>query len=155
MPPIDFTRRTALYRLYDGTDVLLYVGIAFDPEARWDYHAGSAAWWPLVARKAVEWHDTRTLALEFEERAIADEKPLYNVRGSQVPKRAVEVAPASKRTPSRFFRMSDRDWEAFGRACAAKGMNRSEVIRAHMTAVVEEFERKQQRKARDAAATKA
>jgi hypothetical protein len=152
VPPIDFTRRTALYRLYDGADELLYVGIAFDPEARWDYHAGSAAWWPLVERKAVEWHDTRTLALEFEARAIAAERPLYNVRGSQVPRQRVDGTPPSKRTPSRFFRLSDQDWEDFGRACAARGMTRSEVIRANMNEAIAAWKREQRQIAREAAA---
>lgn len=78
MPPIDFTRRTALYRLYDDADVLLYVGIAFDPEARWLGHSALQPWWPQVSRKTVEWHPDRLTARAMEKAAIGCELPKYN-----------------------------------------------------------------------------
>lgn len=73
--------RTALYRLYDAEDVLLYVGISADPEGRWKQHsasATSAGWWPQVARKEVRWFPTREAADEAETAAISDERPLHN-----------------------------------------------------------------------------
>jgi predicted GIY-YIG superfamily endonuclease len=37
--------RTALYRLYDATDQLLYVGISTNPEERWKTHTMLKSWW--------------------------------------------------------------------------------------------------------------
>ena len=55
------TERTALYRFFNAAGVLLYVGISKDPQARcWQY--ASKPWWREVARKTIDWHETRTLA---------------------------------------------------------------------------------------------
>ena len=74
------TDRTALYRLYDAADRLLYVGITHDLEQRWVGHRYSptSTWWPEVHRKAIEWHPTRQAADVAETAAIASEKPLHN-----------------------------------------------------------------------------
>jgi hypothetical protein len=72
-------RRTALYRIYGRDGKLLYVGVAFDPEERWKSHH-RAPWWPLVNPRLtkVEWFRSREGAEIAEERAIRDEKPIYN-----------------------------------------------------------------------------
>lgn len=75
------TRPTALYRLYDQADELIYVGVAVDPERRWKNHAVNSRWWPNVQRRSVEWHDDRPTALAAETRAIVAENPVYNVAG--------------------------------------------------------------------------
>lgn len=69
---------TALYRLYDADDVLLYLGISFSPEWRWGQHKNDKHWAHLVVRRTVEWYETRTAALAEEDRATAIEKPLYD-----------------------------------------------------------------------------
>jgi predicted GIY-YIG superfamily endonuclease len=78
----DGTERTALYRLYDAQERLLYIGIAKNPTRRWWQHARDQAdsWWPDVARKAVEWFDTRVLAEAAEVEAIKREGPPYNTK---------------------------------------------------------------------------
>jgi predicted GIY-YIG superfamily endonuclease len=70
--------RTALYRCFDADDHLLYVGISNNPEQRWRAHASTAAWWPEVARKTVEWLASRSAAETAEVEAIHDEAPKYN-----------------------------------------------------------------------------
>lgn len=72
--------RTALYRLYDADNRLLYVGIASDPERRWRDHATDRArfWWPLVTKKEVQWFDSRPQAAEAEIEAIRAEDPRHN-----------------------------------------------------------------------------
>lgn len=70
--------RTALYRLFDKDGELLYVGIATNPETRWGQHSGDKAWWPQVASRAVEWHDTRAQAAKAEYEAIHAERPAHN-----------------------------------------------------------------------------
>ncbi len=72
--------RTALYRLYDAADGLLYIGIAEDPKKRWAEHAADKAWWPDVTRRDVEWITGRELAEDAERAAIATEAPRHNIR---------------------------------------------------------------------------
>ncbi|MGW5477640.1 hypothetical protein [Streptomyces sp. NPDC004008] len=83
--PIDYHRRTALYRLFDGHDQLLYVGITFNPRDRWLAHSATKGWWKQVARREVEWWDTRLDAEVAESKAIRDERPLYNIAGAEGP----------------------------------------------------------------------
>lgn len=70
--------RTALYRLYDVDDRLLYVGISSDPPSRMQQHAADKPWWPEVADQRIEWLDSRTEALDAERLAIAGEHPRFN-----------------------------------------------------------------------------
>lgn len=74
--------RTALYRLYDADEDLLYIGISETPEKRWVSHADTKSWWPQVAATSVEWFETRELAQAAEAKAIATERTPYNVAGS-------------------------------------------------------------------------
>lgn len=94
--------RTALYRLYGEGGALLYVGITHHVEQRFTEHERDKPWWPEVETKAVEWFDTRPLALAAELRAIHDEEPRYNVTGkpwidARRPLEANEVAFAQLR----------------------------------------------------------
>lgn len=150
MSPIDFTRRTALYRLFDADSMLLYVGIAFDPDARWKGHV-KKPWWHLVAEKTVEWHDTRLLALEEEARVVEREKPLYNVLGVELPM-PIPTGRPQRSQGQAVVRIDDDLWEAYGRACKAKGLgSRAVGIRMHIRAAVADFEREQRRIAREEA----
>lgn len=74
--------RTSLYRLYDGGDNLLYVGIATDPEKRVKVHRWDTTkkWRHEIARHTAEWFDTRIEAEQAEVTAIRAERPLYNRR---------------------------------------------------------------------------
>ncbi|WP_438479170.1 GIY-YIG nuclease family protein [Streptomyces asiaticus] len=74
--------RTALYRFYDEGGALLYVGITAHLEARWIEHERVQSWWPQVARKTVEWFDSRPPARDAELKAIKDERPIHNVNSS-------------------------------------------------------------------------
>lgn len=77
--------RTALYRFYDNTSLLLYVGVTSDPDRRWSQHEETKEWWPQVASKTVEWCASRPEALDKERIAIRIEKPLYNHQNSVSP----------------------------------------------------------------------
>ncbi|GGV45971.1 GntR family transcriptional regulator [Streptomyces spectabilis] len=70
--------RTALYRLYDVDDRLLYVGISGAPKMRMKAHAADKPWWPEVATRDFEWFDTREQAAEAEVEAIRQQQPLHN-----------------------------------------------------------------------------
>jgi hypothetical protein len=71
-------RRTAVYRLFDADDRLLYVGCTCDPWVRLDQHRGKA-WWREVTDFTTTWFPDRRLALLYEAEAIAAEGPLHNI----------------------------------------------------------------------------
>jgi excinuclease UvrABC nuclease subunit len=70
--------RTAVYRLYDADDVLLYVGASKNTAQRWSQHAKTKFWWHKVASREVVWFDGRPSALLAEHLAIVAEHPLHN-----------------------------------------------------------------------------
>lgn len=70
---------TALYRLFNNADVLLYVGVANRPPERFNTHLSLKRWWDEVVRTDLEWHETRKAALTAERTAILIENPLYNI----------------------------------------------------------------------------
>jgi hypothetical protein len=70
---------TAVYRIYDVGDNLLYVGITNDLVIRWIGHRADRRWWRTEAhRYDVRWYPTRALAAAEEKRAIMAECPKYN-----------------------------------------------------------------------------
>lgn len=71
--------QTALYRLYDKTGGLLYVGISNNVHNRIRTHRVDKFWGPNIARIAIEQHPTRAAALRAEETAIRRERPRHNV----------------------------------------------------------------------------
>lgn len=101
--------RTALYRLFDANDRLLYVGISENPERRWQTHAytARATWWPQVARKTVKWYDTRPDAADAELKAIGSERPLHNLAGVPSPL-ALSSHKATAGVRARAARKGDR-----------------------------------------------
>lgn len=74
----DLVQPTALYRLYDDSDQLLYIGITGNPEQRWYKHALHSPWWPQVQRREIVWHDSRPEARAAEIKAIGVERPIHN-----------------------------------------------------------------------------
>jgi len=77
----DGTDETAVYRLYDSNDRLLYVGIGRNPVARWGHHS-ARPWWADVVRFTVVWHPTRKQAASEERVALKAESPVHNVQGT-------------------------------------------------------------------------
>jgi predicted GIY-YIG superfamily endonuclease len=77
---------TALYRLYDADDQLLYIGISIDPQRRFKEHRKEQGWWPLVARRDIEWLDFGGWdAVDVERAAIRAEQPACNHGPESVP----------------------------------------------------------------------
>jgi len=70
--------RTAVYRLYDAADVLLYVGSTRRPAHRWREHRVDKTWWLDVASKELTWYDDASKAVRAERTAILSENPLHN-----------------------------------------------------------------------------
>lgn len=76
----------ALYRWFNDSGELLYVGITNDVGRRTDEHA-EKEWWSQVASSQVEWFPSRKAALDAEKRAIIAERPLFNVQHNGLMKR--------------------------------------------------------------------
>lgn len=70
---------TALYRHFDGTGVLLYVGISNDVAIRTKGHVGNGAdWTRYVVESRAEWFPDRETAKAAETKAIQTEDPIFN-----------------------------------------------------------------------------
>lgn len=72
-------RPHALYRFFDRSDVLLYVGITVDIGARFKKHRGEKPWWDQVDHIGIEHFATRKEAEAAEKKAIQEKQPLHNV----------------------------------------------------------------------------
>lgn len=79
------TEPTTLYRLYDATNCLLYVGVAGNPGRRFEQHRADKPWWGDVAHATLEHHPSRDDALAAETAAIRTENPRHNVAGRTEP----------------------------------------------------------------------
>jgi hypothetical protein len=77
------TEETAVYRLFDAGDRLLYVGMGRNPMGRWASHADQHAWWPNVVRFEVAWYATRKEAAAEERRALKEEATVHNIHGTE------------------------------------------------------------------------
>jgi hypothetical protein len=77
--------KTALYRHFDASGALLYVGISLNPVKRQQAHMNGANWSDDITRVDVQWFATRSEAEMAEWVAIRDENPLHNVRRSENP----------------------------------------------------------------------
>lgn len=71
--------RTALYRHFDASGALLYVGISLNTIQRTQQHQHGARWFERIARIDIEWHSSRPAALTAEAIAIASESPVFNI----------------------------------------------------------------------------
>ncbi|MYU24609.1 GIY-YIG nuclease family protein [Streptomyces sp. SID8352] len=121
--------RTALYRLYDVDDQLLYIGIAVDPETRMRVHSREKTWWPLVAQRSIEWFTDRPAAEAAERSAIITEQPVHNVSHSTTRQRG--DAKHEYRSPypkPRQVRIATQRWIEFGRAAKVGGTSRGKVV---------------------------
>lgn len=86
-------RPTALYRVFDETDTLLYIGISNSVLRRLAQHMQGKGWSKRVKRVEVEHYEERTLAAKAEEAAILAESPLFNIALNVKKARDVEVPP--------------------------------------------------------------
>ncbi|MGW2010939.1 GIY-YIG nuclease family protein [Streptomyces nigrescens] len=119
-----------MYRLCDKQGRLLYVGIAYDPDARWAQHAAVTRWWRDVADKYVEWYETRAEAERAEIVAIRYERPIYNKRDSPKPYKG-STAKRGLALPRRIS-IKDEIWETYQVVCAEEGLTVDEDITRHI-----------------------
>lgn len=69
---------TSLYRYYDESDLLIYVGITSRGMQRNREHNSTKTWWRFVVRQEVEHFDTRAEALRREAELVSSFAPPFN-----------------------------------------------------------------------------
>lgn len=69
-----------VYRHYDASDRLIYVGCSGAPKTRNEQHRATTWWFDQVARSRYTVYPNREYALEMERQAIAAENPKWNIR---------------------------------------------------------------------------
>jgi predicted GIY-YIG superfamily endonuclease len=74
---------TILYRYFDSSGNLLYVGITKSQINRFSQHNAKSAWIPYIATATFEHFEFRQDAVEAETRAIQSENPKFNIAGSR------------------------------------------------------------------------
>lgn len=95
----------ALYRFYDESGVLLYVGITANIGSRFKQHSAEKPWWTEVDRITLEHHPDRPTVLEAERRAIQAEAPRHNIahnRGRVLTPIAPRPLTVETMTPEQF-----------------------------------------------------
>lgn len=70
-----------VYRAFDASGRLLYVGCTVELESRLKAHSSSAQWWLFHDRVESEWFSSHDVALEAEAAAIHAEHPRWNMQG--------------------------------------------------------------------------
>jgi len=71
---------TNLYRHYNTTGILLYVGISISAIKRLSEHAVQSRWFNQIAVIKIEKFETREEAQLAEKQAIEQESPLFNIK---------------------------------------------------------------------------
>jgi predicted GIY-YIG superfamily endonuclease len=114
-----------VYRMFDHSAQLLYVGVTCDIDKRFMAHARQKPWYDEVATVDITERMPRSEALQMEADAIRSEAPRYNVRGT-----GVVPAPREIPTGDVCVRM-DVDLHAQVKAYAhANDLTMAQVIRA-------------------------
>ncbi|MER6477129.1 GIY-YIG nuclease family protein [Streptomyces filamentosus] len=95
---MDEVKASAVYRLYDEHEALLYIGVTRNPPSRWKDHRKEMFWWREVTDKRLTWYSTHEEAWEAERHAIRTEGPRYNK--SSWPGMAPQLPPGVPPQPS-------------------------------------------------------
>lgn len=74
-------RLGAVYRCFDKSGELLYVGVTDSPGARHGSHRREKPWWGEVAEVQWTFFPTYGAAIDAETDAIENEEPKYNATG--------------------------------------------------------------------------
>lgn len=86
-----------VYRMYDASGRLLYVGLTIRPVPRLKSHGTQSGWFADVHRITWRQHAAGHHLHEAEKRAIADEDPLHNVKRPGMPDRHHGPSASSSR----------------------------------------------------------
>lgn len=79
--------KTALYRHFDQSGTLLYVGISLSAASRLSQHMRGSDWRDVIANVQIEQFSDRQQALDAEKAAIITEGPLWNKAHKPAPEK--------------------------------------------------------------------
>jgi hypothetical protein len=122
---VEKPRKTYLYRYFDASGVLLYVGATWSPAQRDRAHAKDAHWYSLVVSTAIEVYPSIEAAAEAEENAIINEKPLFNKREDG----GVGLRKDREQSTVISLRVSMTEANALDAAAKRLGINRTGMLR--------------------------
>jgi hypothetical protein len=114
-----------VYRFYNATDDLLYVGVTADWETRHAAHRIGTPWYPEVARHELERFATDAEARDHEATTIASLAPRYNRRPGGGGRRTSE--PEQHRIRS-LFTLSPTAVRQIEELAARNGQSKSAVV---------------------------
>lgn len=131
--------RTAVYRLYDAGDDLIYVGITNDPRIRWSGHAHQKPWWGSVTLREVEWYATREEAEIVEAEVISTLRPKWNIDGGE-PRRGQPGSPSGHlrdgwKPDERILQLVDQYDQEQRNLAQARDTLEAEIVRVMRTGV--------------------
>jgi prophage regulatory protein len=106
---------TAVYRLFNSTGDLLYVGMG-DGRARIKSHLRQKPWRNEVdvSKTQLEWFDTRAEAASRETHVIKTEHPMHNIAGTSRANALGHAAHQRSRGPVRVERFTTRHYVGAG-----------------------------------------
>lgn len=131
-----------VYRAFDRSGQLLYIGSTGDYTARRKQHKYQSAWFDSVSRWQAEWYASDEAAQEAEYAAIQAEQPAYNTRdliGRQCQFRAAERQAAERKAKHNFLLPGEvarqlgittvtlRQWRMVGRGPRFTGLDSGHV----------------------------
>ena len=119
---MEMTSPAVVYRMYDESDTLLYVGCTHELEERLAAHRRQKSWTARAVRVDVQQFDTRADALAAEEAAIRRERPRYNIQPRSGPG---ETSPVS-------FRVDPDLMDAARESAAQRGVTVTRVVREYL-----------------------
>lgn len=99
---------TSLYRFFDATGALLYIGITNSIPRRLGEHDERKPWFAESVRATFEHHPSRAAALTAEKKAIKKERPKYNIVHNHGRRAAESKATANGQW---VFRSRESNWE--------------------------------------------
>jgi predicted GIY-YIG superfamily endonuclease len=110
--PIDMlehARWNYVYRLFSANDELLYVGITTDPYVRWRQHQRNKPWADEVTHYLLQRFAYPDLAAAAESRAISNEQPKYNVKGTDEHNNTMVARMLAGRAKQKAMREQDHE----------------------------------------------
>lgn len=108
--------RPVLYRLYDDTGRLIYIGSTSQMPDRMSGHRHLVWWLPLVAKMRVELHPTIAAARQAEREAIIAEKPAYNIKHTgtswswSYPERQADLSLRERAVMRKWQELGSKPW---------------------------------------------
>lgn len=118
---------TYLYRVFDAEKQLLYIGITENLKDRFNGHSHQSGWFNAADSLAVEWYESRGLALKAESRAIRAELPPWNREG--LPRRKDAEQMSAARPPADMTVLTNDEWATFLQQCEMPGHRQRRLIR--------------------------